>query len=66
MKTIEKTSKKVVIEITDSELREKCFDAVWDSIREIYPQTTYIVDSSDIFNEGKIILVTLLRDRTIG
>lgn len=63
MKTVDKTNKKVIIEVTSSEIKEKGFDAIWDEIREIYPEHTYLVDNTEEVNEGKIILVTLIKKK---
>ena len=63
MKTVDKTNKKVIIEVTSSEIKEKGFDKVWDEIREIYPESIYLVDNTEEVNEGKIILVTLIKKK---
>ena len=63
MKTIEKTNKKVIVEITSIELNEKGFDILWDDIREIYPENIYDVEGTEEKNGGKIILITLIKKK---
>mgnify|MGYP000843958917 CR=1 FL=1 len=50
MKVAIKTLKKVVFEISKSELEKTGFDEVWDSIRKEYPENDY-----DIFTIEKMV-----------
>lgn len=64
MKTIDKTNKKVIVEITSLEIADKGFDALWDEIREVYPEHIYEVEGTDETFEGKIILITLIKKKS--
>ena len=41
MKVAIKTVKKVVFEVSRSEMDHKGFDGVWDEIRRVYPELTH-------------------------
>lgn len=41
MKLITKTATKVIFEVTQEEYEKKGFDALWDEIRENYPEQEY-------------------------
>ncbi len=51
MKVAIKTLKKVVLEVSKSELEQRGFDEVWDTIRKDYPENNY-----DIFTIERISL----------
>lgn len=57
MKTIERTAKKIVIEITKAEMKQKGFDAIWDEIRENFSANLYEIDSVENFE--KLLLLKL-------
>lgn len=61
MKTIEKTTKYVIVEITEDELLTVGFDKTWDNIREIYPNHLYEISDVKEINEGKIFLAKLTK-----
>lgn len=41
MKLVTKTVKKVVFESSNKEIKDRGFDAIWDEIRNQYPETDY-------------------------
>lgn len=41
MKIVLKTPKKIIIEVSDSEMTKNGFDNVWDKIRSDYPEDVY-------------------------
>lgn len=59
MRTIERTSKRIIIEATQAEINTKGFDSLWDEIREIYPENLYLVESVDTTYDEKIVLIKL-------
>ena len=59
MKTIERTAKKILIEVTRSEINHKGFDFLWDEVREIYPDNLYDVEGIDISENEKLIFIKL-------
>ena len=59
MKVIEKSSKKVVIEVLLSEVEKSGFDQIWDGIRSSYAIENWKEESILQHNDGKILLITL-------
>jgi hypothetical protein len=59
MKTIERTAKKILIEATKYEIKQKGFDALWDEVREIYPDNLYEVDGVEESADGKLLFIKL-------
>ena len=59
MRTIERTAKGVVIEITYLEIKEKGFDIIWDEIREIFSEEKYTIVGSKEKSDNKIHLIYL-------
>lgn len=59
MRTLDRTAKKITIEVTKNEIAQKGFDNLWDELREIYPKSLYDVDNVKDCEGGKIIIVTL-------
>jgi hypothetical protein len=59
MRTIEKTTKKVVIEITMDEILKRGFDALWDDIRVIYPVGEYEIGSVEEVQKKLLVRVEL-------
>jgi len=59
MRTIERNSKRIIIEVTKSEVTQKGFDLLWDEIREIYPDNLYDIDSVSNEDNEKIIIIKL-------
>ena len=45
MKTIEKTSRRIIIELTSEEIKKNGFENLWDDIRAIYPSKAYDLNS---------------------
>lgn len=59
MRTIERTSKKIVIEATKTEIAQKGFDILWDEVREIYPENLYSVESIESSYDEKLVFIKL-------
>lgn len=59
MRTIERTAKKILIEATKNELSKKGFDAIWDEVRDIYPDNLYDVESITKSEDEKLIFIKL-------
>lgn len=59
MRTIERTAKKILIEATKYELNKKGFDAIWDEVREIYPDNLYDVESITKSEDEKLVFIRL-------
>lgn len=59
MKTIERTAKRILIEATKNEIVQKGFDALWDEIREIYPENLYEIDFIEESKDKKIVNIKL-------
>lgn len=59
MKLVEKTSKKILIEIEIKDINSKGFDKVWDKLRDAYPNEDFDVDKITIQEEEKKIFVSL-------
>lgn len=62
MRTIERTAKKILIEATKSEIKNRGFDAIWDEIRAIYSTNLYIIDSVEDSEDGKLVFIRLKLD----
>jgi hypothetical protein len=61
MRTIQKTTKKILIEITSDEMNIHGFDRLWDDIRAVYPVEKFDVESAIEISEGKLIIIELRR-----
>jgi len=59
MRTIERTAKKILIEATKIELTKKGFDAIWDEVRDIYPENLYDVESITKSEDEKLVFIRL-------
>ena len=59
MKTVEKTSRRIIIEITLEEISKNGFESLWDEIRDIYPAKIYEVHSVHETILGMLIEVEL-------
>ena len=59
MRTSERTAKKILIEATKNELLKKGFDAMWDEVREIYPDNLYDVESITKSEDEKLVFIRL-------
>jgi hypothetical protein len=58
MKIIERTSKRIVIETTKSEIKQMGFDAIWDEIRIEFSSNLYEIESFE--SSDKIVLIKLI------
>ncbi len=62
MKVVTKTTKKVVLEITETQIEEFGFDIMWDKVRNLYPIAKYyifqVIKDKD---NPKIIFIELLK-----
>lgn len=62
MKVVTKTTKKVVLEITETQIEEFGFDIMWDKVRNLYPISKYyifqVIKDKD---NPKIIFIELLK-----
>lgn len=59
MRTVEKTTKKVVIEVTMEEIYKKGFESLWDDVRSIYPFSEYEIVSVEEIPNRMIVIVEL-------
>ena len=56
MRTVEKTTKKIIIEITAEEVLQSGFEKLWDDIRVLYPEKSYELVSV-IESASKMIMI---------
>lgn len=65
MKVVTKTPKKVVLEITETQIEEFGFDAMWDKVRNLYPIAKYsifqVITDKD---NPKNIFIELLKEES--
>ena len=59
MKTTERSSRKITIEATKEEITKKGFDAIWDEVREIYPDNQFDIDTVKSSADGILVYVKL-------
>ena len=59
MKTVEKTTRRVIIELTSEEIAKSGFERLWDDIRAIYPTKLYELYSIKETARGMIVEVEL-------
>lgn len=59
MKTIEKTSRRIIIELTSEEIAKNGFESLWDDIRGIYPARNYDLHSIQESVRGMMVEVEL-------
>nr|QBM02723.1 hypothetical protein [uncultured archaeon] len=48
MKIIDRSNKAAIVEITNIELKQRGFDAIWDDIRKEFTENLYEVDKVDV------------------
>lgn len=65
MKTIERTLKKIVIEIPMKDILSEGFDKVWDKIREVYPEKQYDVERILEDEHEDVINITLVKKKLL-
>ena len=59
MKTVEKTSRRVIIEMTSEEIAKNGFENLWDEVRGIYPSKMYELHSIKETIIGMIVEIEL-------
>lgn len=59
MKTVEKTSRRIIIELTSDEIIKSGFENLWDDIRAIYPTRGYDLHSIVETAKGMVISIEL-------
>jgi hypothetical protein len=59
MKTVEKTIRRVIIELTSEEISKMGFEHLWDDIRNIYPAKSYELHSVREIIRGMVVEVEL-------
>jgi len=62
MRLVIRTLKKVVIEVTNKEIKEKGFDYIWDKIRNVYKVNDYEIFIIETNQEKQITYIELLLD----
>jgi len=48
MKIIDRSNKAAIVEITNIELKQRGFDAIWDEIRREFPANIFEIDKIEI------------------
>jgi len=66
MRTLERTTDGVIIEVTSSEILEKGFDLVWDEIREVFPENSFVIKKAEEKIDKKIILIYLKKIKKLN
>jgi hypothetical protein len=62
MRTVEKTTRKVVIEMTMEEIAKKGFESLWDEVRSIYPISEYEL-LSVTEHPARMLVITELKSK---
>lgn len=59
MKTVEKTSRRILLELTLEEIKKFGFENLWDDIRVIYPTKLYDLYAIEESVKGMIVTIEL-------
>ena len=66
MKVTEKTTRKIVIEVTSEEIEKTGFENLWDDVRAIYPAKTYELHSITEIVKGRPLSIELRHIKQIS
>jgi len=73
MKLVAKTSDKVILEVTETEIRNYSFDFIWDKVRDVYKKekfnifSIYTIENTEFdYPVEKVIFIELTHNKNIA